>query len=109
MKATAFLVVPARPSGQDSRRRFSKSTKDGEKLNTHPRILALKEELEKNRRTIDQIPQGVIEFILPIAVQKAIGSFTFHGVKNSDGTRILIPDLMAFQDSYTVKQADKNV
>ena len=75
----------------------------------HPKILAFKKELENNRDAVDAIPRGVLELTLPIPVQTATDSFTFTGCVKGDGSRILIADLSAYQNSNTQKQADKKV
>lgn len=75
----------------------------------HPKVISLKTELEKTRPTIEAIPRGVMEFTLPIAVQTAIGSYSFRGGKKPDGSMVLIADLKSYQNAYTILQAEKKV
>lgn len=75
----------------------------------HPKIEALKKDLEKCRSCIDQIPKGSIELTLPIPVQTIVNSVKITGKKTKDGTRFLIAELMGYQNAYMVKEKDKVV
>ncbi len=88
---------------------FKKKIASGALGTWHPKILALKKELQQYRASIDSIPQGSIELTLPIPVQTSADSITRSGGRSSDGTTIVIVDLMAYQNCYTVKQGDKKV
>ena len=87
---------------------FEKSIKDGSLPKCHPKLMAIRKELENNRQSIDDIPRGVIELNLPIPVQTATDSIKIQGgVK--EGCKVIIVDLKAYQHSYSVKQSDKVV
>ncbi|KAI9556051.1 hypothetical protein GHT06_018618 [Daphnia sinensis] len=75
----------------------------------HPKIVALKNELENNLDSVDAIPQAVIEVPLPIPVQTAKASYQFIGIKTPDGSAIMIADLTAYQNSYSVPKSDMKV
>ncbi len=64
---------------------------------------------QNNRETVDAIPRSILELKLPIPIQTAIDSYTFSGGVKSDGTRLLMADLTAYQKNYTHKQNDKKV
>ena len=64
----------------------------------HPKIMALKKELENNRDSIDDIPQGVIEISLPIPVQTAPDAVKFQGCMKN-GHKIVTADLKAYHKS----------
>jgi hypothetical protein len=70
----------------------------------HPLILSLKNDLKFHRDSIDSTPLGEIELTLPISVQTATTSIKHNGVISDDGTMVLVAHLMAYQNSYTVKQ-----
>ncbi|EFX72043.1 hypothetical protein DAPPUDRAFT_111162 [Daphnia pulex] len=70
----------------------------------HPLILSLKNDLQFHRDSIDSTPRGEIELTLPISVQTATSSIEHKGVTSNDGTMVLVAHLMAYQNSYTVKQ-----
>ena len=76
---------------------------------THPLILSLKAELRNNRESLDSTPRGEIELTLPIPVQTAASSICRSGGKKNDGSLIVIVKLMAYQNSYTVKQKDNTI
>jgi hypothetical protein len=83
---------------------FAKFNIRNEKISPmHPKIIAMKTELENNSDSVDAIPQAVIEIPLPIPVQTAIDSYKFVGGKKPDGSIFVIADLNAYQNSYTVK------
>lgn len=88
---------------------FEKPIKS-EKLPTcHPKILALKKGLQNCRGAIDETPRGSIELNFPIPVQTAENSILRNGEKNEDGTTVLVIELKAYENSYTVKQEDQAV
>jgi hypothetical protein len=70
----------------------------------HPLILSLKNDLQFHRDSIDSTPRGEIELTLPISVQTATSTIKHKGVISNDGTMVLVAHLMAYQNSYTVKQ-----
>jgi len=76
---------------------------------THPLISSLKAELRNNRESLDSTPRGEIELTLPIPVQTAASSICRSGGKKNDGSLIVIVELMAYQNSYTVKQKDNTI
>ena len=86
---------------------FGKAFKHG-LPSCHPKVMALKKELENNRDSIDDIPQGCIEISLPIPVQTAPDAIKFQG-SMKDGHKIVTADLKAYHKSYFVKQSDKKV
>ena len=90
---------------------FAKVNIGNEKISEfHPKILALKNELQNHRDSVDAIPQTVIEIPLPIPVQTATDSYKFvGGTRKTDGTRFMIVDLTAYQSSYSVKKSDMKV
>ena len=69
---------------------------------THLKIIALKLDLENNRKHIEAAPQGSMEIALPIPVQTDADTITFD--KNAEGVTMLIADLRAFRTSYTTKK-----
>ena len=73
------------------------------------RAAALKEDLQNNRHAIDVKPRGTIDVLLPIPVQTSISSYTHRGKKKSDGSLVVIADLMAYQTTYTVPQSARKV
>ena len=70
---------------------------------------SLKAELRNNNESLDSTPKGEIELTLPIPVQTAASSICRSGGKKNDGSFILIVELMAYQNSYTVKQNEKKI
>lgn len=70
----------------------------------HPKIEALKKDLERTRDSIDEVPKGSIEFTLPISVQTVSTSISITGKKNKDGVMMLVIELMAFESKYAVKE-----
>ena len=88
---------------------FAKQVLEKKMAAYHPKILALKKNLQDCRDTIDSTPKGVMELSLPIPVQTASDSITIKGGKQDDGTILLIVELMAFQTMYTVKKVIKSL
>ena len=76
---------------------------------THPLISSLKAKLRNNRESLDSTTRGEIELTLPISVQTAASSICRSGGKKNDGSLIVIVELMAYQNSYTVKQKDNTI
>ncbi len=108
--STAIIKYNWPPLMYDIDCMFSKVTIKNEKISPlHPKLIALKNELESNRDSIDAIPQGVIEIPLPIPVQTDIDSYNFVGGRKPDGTTFVVADLKAYQTSYTVKSSDKKI
>lgn len=76
----------------------------------HTKLLALRDDLRHFRPNVDSIPKAEIEIILPISVQTMSSSRSIRAVrKRSDGTRLLIVELMAYQTEYTVRKEDKQL
>ncbi|XP_045023141.1 uncharacterized protein LOC123467161 [Daphnia magna] len=88
---------------------FKKAITSSELPVCHPKIIALKNELKNNRDLIDSTPKGSMELTLPISVQTATSSISRAGGKTADGSMVVIVELLAFQNSYTVKQFDKKI
>ncbi|EFX73075.1 hypothetical protein DAPPUDRAFT_110089 [Daphnia pulex] len=61
------------------------SLRNGKISPLHPKIIALKNELENNRDSVDAISQAVIDIPLPIPVQTDIDSYKFVGGKSLTG------------------------
>lgn len=68
-------------------------------------IIALKTELENHRDNIETKPQGSIELSLPIPVQTDPSTVSYKAGKTPDGVIVLIANLSAFHNSYTMKKA----
>jgi hypothetical protein len=66
----------------------------------HPKIIALKLELENNRKHENRKPQGSIEVSLPIPVKTDPDSITYKLAKGTDGVIVLMADLCAFHRAY---------
>lgn len=78
----------------------------------HPKILAIKSELEKSRKSINEVPHGVIEITLPFQVQTEISSIEKHGVRTTEDngqSAILIVELKSNQKMYSLKNSDMSV
>ena len=75
----------------------------------HPKIVALKQDLERTRDSIDDIPRGSIDITLPISVQTVSSSISIQGKKNKEGVMLMVVELMAFESRYTVKQKEKKI
>lgn len=89
---------------------FAKQIKADKITNYHPKIVALKKDLQLNRERIDQNPTGSMELTLPISVQTAESSILRYGVRQqNDGSRVLIAELTAYQSMYTVKEEEDAV
>lgn len=75
--------------------------------NYHPRYLALENALERYRKSLDTIPNGVIHVRLPIPVQN-ISSTWFKKLINTDGGSLIVfIELTGYQKQYTIKKEDK--
>jgi hypothetical protein len=112
-ESTSFIVIfhfPSRStlnaikSSQTWKRSFEKKHRGKKNSYCHPLILSLKNDLKFHRDSIDSTPRGEIELTLPISVQTATTSIKHNGVISDDGTMVLVAHLMAYQNSYTVKQ-----
>jgi hypothetical protein len=89
---------------------FKKAIDEKQITSCHPLIIvSLKNEFNNHRDSIDSTPQGEMELILPISVQTAPTAISRAGGKTNDGTMIVIVELMAFHNSYTVKQATNKI
>ena len=69
----------------------------------------LKKGLQSNRSSIDKIPTGVMELKLPIAVQTVSSSIIRAGKRNEEGGTVVIFEMKAYQNLYTLKQKDVTV
>jgi hypothetical protein len=108
--STAIIKYYWPPVMFDTDSMFEKVSIKNEKVSPlHPKIIALKNELENNRDSVDAIPQAVIEIHLPIPVQTDIDSYNFVGGRTPDGTRFVVADLKAYQTPYSVKKSDKKI
>ena len=72
----------------------------------HPKIVAVKKELENVRDSVEAEPKGVIEIDFPIQVQTDTSTVQKYGIAGADGTKIFMAELMAFQKAYTITSAD---
>lgn len=88
---------------------FAQEIKEGEFPSCHPMLEALRKDLERNRKCVDERPNCSVDLTLPISVQTASSSIKIFGKVRKDGTRFLIVQLMAYQSAYTVKEKDKIV
>lgn len=71
----------------------------------HPKIMAAKSGLEKNRARIDATPTGCITIPLPIKVQSAASSFVKKDIQYSnDGTLIITAEFQGFIKDYGVRK-----
>ena len=58
---------------------------------SHPKIFAMKKELQNNSAAVDLLPHGSIELSLPIPVQLLLVQFPFRDKKRQmDGTLLMI-------------------
>ena len=73
------------------------------------RSMAFKQELHNHRDSIDAKPQGTIDISLPVPVLTSIDSYTFNGKRKPDGSLVLVADLKAYQDSYTIPHEKRKV
>lgn len=69
----------------------------------HPRILCIKNGLEKYRQRIDAAPEAMMTICLPIRVQTSSDSWSHVGVKRDDGTQILMADITGYVKNYNTK------
>lgn len=75
----------------------------------HPKILCIKNGLQKYRQRIDIAPEAVVKVNLPIKVQTSRESWTKSGVKCEDGSHVLLADFTGFIKNYNTKVADSAV
>lgn len=75
----------------------------------HPKILALKQDLQHARDSIDDIPNGTIELNLPISVQTSEATISRKGKTQKDGSSVLIVELTAYENSYTTGYGKKKI
>lgn len=75
----------------------------------HPKIHALTTHLLDFQITENTNPKGTISVLLPIRVQREVGSWTKKAVKKSDGTRIVLLEFKAYQESLIIKDADTTI
>lgn len=72
----------------------------------HPKIIALKLELENNRKHVNSKPQGTMDITLPIPVKTDPDTITYKVAKGLDGVTVLMVDLCAFHRSYTAVESE---
>ena len=70
----------------------------------HPRILCIKNGLEKYRQR--RKPEASIKVTLPKTVQTASDSWSHSGLKRDDGTQVLIADFTGYVKNYNTKLTD---
>ncbi len=76
----------------------------------HPKFLSLRDDLRHFRPNVDSVPKAEIEVTLPISVQTTTASRSVRAVrKRSDGSRLLIVELMAYQAEYVVRNDEKQL
>jgi hypothetical protein len=68
---------------------------------THPKIVAMKQELENHRKHINCAPKGSMELTLPVPVKTDPDTVSFKLAKGSVGELILMADLCCFHRKYT--------
>ena len=89
---------------------FAKQIKAENITNYHPKLIALKKDLQLNRERIDQNPIGTMELTLPISVQTAESFIERYGMRRqTDGSWVLIAELTAYQNVYTKKAEEDAV
>lgn len=72
----------------------------------HPRILCIKNGLEKYRKRMDLAPEATVKIMLPIKVQTSADSWSYNPLKRDDGTLILLADFTGYVKVYTAKIRD---
>lgn len=75
----------------------------------HPKLLSLKNGLQKNRTRIDMTPESIIKVNLPMKVQTHVTSWSKSGVKRDDGTQVLLADFTCYVKDYNKKSTDSTV
>lgn len=65
-----------------------------------PKILALEEELQQKRESINDIPEGIIRIKLPFTVQTAMENQIITGFEDKDGCRMFRIELPAIIKRY---------
>ena len=106
---TARIKYSWPPIAVDIKQIFAYEIKSKKRPTCHPKIEALKEDLEINRLCIEDFPKGSMKLTLPILVQTMASTIYKTGKRKADGMLILIFELMAYQTTYTVKEKDKIV
>jgi len=92
----------------DYERIFSEEIENRFMTKEHPKVEALKQELEKKRNNIDSVPEAIVKIDLPIPVQTDKKSISIKGKTiGNGGTTILEVELTAFQSLYTVSDRDQ--
>jgi hypothetical protein len=86
-------------------RLFRKSIASGALPDCHPKIVALKRGLQRNRASMSKAPVGVISLNLPISVLTSESSIDVKGgLDKENGTYLLIIELTAFETAYAVEK-----
>lgn len=75
----------------------------------HPKVLAIRSGLEKNRGHIDKTPEGFIQVNLPFKVQTGLQSWSKNGVKGDNGEQIIIAEFTGYVKSYNKATSDSTV
>lgn len=92
----------------DYDRIFSEEIENRFMTKEHPKVEALKQELENKRNNIDSPPEAFLKIDLPIPVQTDKKSISIPGKRIGDGgTTILEVELTAFQSLYTMSDRDQ--
>lgn len=69
----------------------------------HPRVLCIKNGLEKCRKRNDEAPEAAIKVVFPIKVQTGGESWSMSGVKKADGTQVLMAEFTGYVKDYNIK------
>ena len=77
----------------------------GELEATHPKLLAVKQELKKLRSNVTEAPSSSIHISLPLTVQVTDNKWTYNTISNQDQrgftTQVLEVELTELQTTYT--------
>ncbi|SPQ99123.1 unnamed protein product (mitochondrion) [Plasmodiophora brassicae] len=68
----------------------------------HPKLVAIKRELEQFRDTIQDPATGAVHVKLPIPVQTEVATWSKQATARSDGTTLILWELKSFERAYTV-------
>lgn len=75
----------------------------------HPKVLAMKKELEKYRGNIDEIPVNSIEVDLPFTVQNNKEKVIKDYCRGANGEIILFVELEAYETTYFITEEDTKI
>ena len=85
---------------------FAKALREKSMNLNHPKIVALKTELENHREHINSKPRGSIELTFPVSVKTDTDSITYKLGKGTNGEIVLMADLCTLQRAYTAIKPD---